>query len=837
MNWRKRLLVGYAWLTVALVSFAVSSVSDCSAIGAEPGTNPELRAFPPVIELKHPSDRRQVVITRVEADGSERDLTAECVFDLRSDESVASVSSSGVVEPKQPGEATLEVTASDLVLEIPIRVQFVDDQPRPISYRHDVRAVLTKAGCNMGACHGNLNGKGGFKLSLRGDDPAFDHDSLTRDLLGRRIDRVQPDQSLILLKPTGRLPHEGGLRFTMRTPEASILEGWIEAGCADDRPEVPELSDLMVYPADRLNTAPALRQQLSVIATFADGSIRDVTRLATFDVDDPAVVEVSPAGLVQRSRPGESVIVVRYLDQQAVSRLGFLHDRPKLGWSGPPPRTSLDRAVFSKLEALRIEASPTANDHVFLRRAYLDAIGILPSPEESRQFLDDDDPEKRTKLIDQLLERPEFADYWSLKWADLLRNEEETMGLKGVWNFRRWLRDQIARDRPLNEFAGALITGIGSTWKNPPASFYRTNRDPETAAESFGQIFLGVRLQCARCHNHPFDHWTRDDYYGLAATFSNLRRKEINNRRRDGLNKHVINGDVIIHLEGDPGLVQPSSGDRLPPTAPGGVRLALDSKSDARTSLAGWLTEGEGRGQFARNLANRVWYHLMGRGVVEPVDDFRDSNPPSNPELLDALTEEFVDRGFRLRPLVRLIMTSEVYGLSSEPLPTNQDDEINFAKARIRLLPAEVLLDAIGSALGSRAALEGSPEGSGALFLAGANTGPEFLEAFGKPNRLLTCECERSEETTLAQALQLINGSIVREMIEAPDNRIGGLLNSDANDSEIVNEIFLAMLGRRPSSLEEQGVLAHLQESSDQRSAWEDIAWAIINSKEFLLRH
>jgi hypothetical protein len=787
---------------------------------------------PSSIVLNNPRDRQQVVVTLEMADGSMRDVTAEANYQIEPP-LLGRVSGSGVVVPGAGGSGRLVVRSGPLLGEATVTVA-PSAPPRAVSYRLDVAAVLSKAGCNMGACHGNLTGKGGFKLTLRGDDPGLDLDRLARDAFARRIDTADPDSSLLLRKPLGQIPHEGGRRFAHDDPEAEILREWIAAGVRDDLGSVPEVVGLSIFPSSRINAAPSRTQQLVVTATFDDGSNRDVTRLAAFDVDDPTRVEVSPSGLVLRGDPGESVVSARYLGHHATSRLAFLPDRPDFAWDGPAPRTGLDEAVFAKLEAMKINASPPAPDHVFLRRAYLDAIGVLPTADEARTFLRNDAPDKRERLVDHLLRRPEFADFWALKWADLLRNEEKTMGPKGVWAFQRWLRDQIADDAPLTELAEELITGSGSTWSNPPASFYRTNRDPETTAESFGQIFLGVRLQCARCHNHPFDVWTQDDYYGLAASFANVKRKEVNNQRRDRLNSHEINGDVLIHLDGRPRMTQPVSGERLDPRAPGGDPLDIGLDEDARGALARWLI-GSDR-QFARNMANRIWFHLLGRGIVEPVDDFRITNPPSNPELLDALTDSFVAGGHRIRPLVREIMTSEAYGLDSSPRPTNAEDEANFARARVKLLPAEVLLDAIGSALGRPAALDGTPPGARAVSLAGANTGPEFLDAFGKPDRLLTCECERSEDTTLAQAFQLINGETVRAMLEDPGNRLGLLLESGAADEESLDELYLAALCREPGAEESQGALDHLASAEDRRRSWEDIAWAIINSKEFLLR-
>ncbi|WP_406696072.1 DUF1549 domain-containing protein [Singulisphaera sp. Ch08] len=788
---------------------------------------------PPQILLSGANSRQQVAVTGYFADGTTRDLTNSAEYEIEP-ASLANAAPSGVVTPRADGSGRLRVIAGGKQVDITLSVSKYD-VVRPVSYRLDVVALLAKAGCNMGACHGNLNGKGGFRLSLRGDDPAADWLALTRDTLGRRTDLVDPSKSLIVQKPTGRISHEGGQRFPTGSAEEHVLLGWIAGGARDDLRSAPRLTRLDVFPTERISAPRALRQQLVVTAEFSDGTRRDVTRLASYDISDPTTVTVSADGNVEAGRPVETTIAVRYLGGRGISRLAFLADRPDFVWRDVPSENLVDTHAFQKLKSLRINPSEPSGDSVFLRRAYLDAVGRLPTPDETRAFAADKAADKRGRLVDRLLELPEFADYWALKWADLLRNEEKTMGEKGVWVFQRWLRDQFAGDLPLDEFARRILTAKGSTYANPPASFYRTNRDPMTAAETVGQVFLGVRLQCARCHNHPFDVWTQDDYFGLAAYFGNVQRKELHNERRDMLDKHEINGDEFIYLSGQPATVQPRTGMMMEPKAPGGPKPNLGNDQDALDDLATWLTRDNS--QFARNMTNRIWFHLMGRGIVEPVDDFRDSNPPSNPPLLDALTTEFVAKGTRLRPLVALIMKSKTYQLSAKPNPTNQDDEANFAHSLVRLLPAEVLLDAIGQALDTRERFENTPAGMNAVQLPGARMGGKFLKAFGKPDRLLTCECERSEATTLAQAFQLINGDSVRRALEAEDNRIGKLMKSGVSEDVIVTEIYLAALSREPTAIERSAVIAHVHASKNQRKAWEDACWAVLNSKEFLLRH
>ncbi len=813
---------GLALALVAMPSSPARSAS-MSRISVEPSA----------IRLDVARSRQQVAVTAHFADGSLRDLTAEATYEMDAQE-IATVDSSGVIRPVADGATTVRIAVDDCDVEVPIEVRDSGSQ-RPYSYRRDVAAVLSRAGCNMGSCHGNPSGKGGFRLSFRGDNPGPDFLALTRDTFGRRINRQAPDSSLILLKPTGRVPHEGGLRFDPDSPEAEALRGWVADGAIDDADESPALVKLEVWPPERLIAAPGLSQQLVVTAEFADGARRDVTREASYELDDPTKADITTEGRVVAHSPSEVAVAVRYLDGRGVSRLAFLHDRPDFAWTGGTASNAVDKAIFAKLRALKINPSPICSDEVFVRRAYLDALGVLPEPEEVRAFLDDTAPDKQARLVDRLLSRPEFADFWALKWADLLRNEEKTMGPKGVWVFQRWLRDQIAADVPLDEFARQIVASRGSTWSNPPASFHRTNLTPESAAEAVGQVFLGVRLQCARCHNHPYDVWTQDDYYGLAAYFSNIDIKVLNNQRRDRFDKHEINGDVVVHLSGRPRMVQPRSGEMMGPKPLGGPSPELSGDPDALDDLADWLTRDNP--QFARNMANRVWFHLLGRGIVDPVDDFRGSNPPSNPALLDAITDHFVANGMRLKPLVRWIMTSQTYGLASTPNETNADDEVNFARARVKMLPAEVLLDEIGQALDHRESLDRSSGQTRAVQLPGVKMGGEFLKVFGKPDRLLTCECERSEATTLAQAFQLINGEAVRERLEARDNRIGRLLEAEVSEDALLEELYLATLSRRPTDEERSGVLSHLSRSDDQRKAWEDVAWALLNSKEFLLRH
>ncbi len=829
------LLRGRVRSIVATVLFlaAASSLASADDHGAPDGR--ALAVEPPKVVLDGHDARQQLAITLLDRQGSPRDATREARVSIEPAGLVA-ISSDGVVRPGRSGSGTIRVDVGGTVAQVRVSVRDLDRSRRP-SFRDDVVPLLSKAGCNMGACHGNLSGKGGFRLSLRGEDPEFDYLALTRDQLGRRVDVLRPESSLIVRKPTGVVAHEGGRRFGRDSIECARLLDWIAAGACDDGPAAARVTGLRVFPADQVNAPGQISQQLVVTATFADGTIRDVTRQASYDLSDPTRFDVSVDGRIQARGPGEAAVAIRYRDGRATSRLAFPADRPGFVWRGGEGEHPVDRAVYRKLRALRINPSPAADDVVFIRRAYLDAIGRLPDPAEVQAFLADTGADRRGRLVDRLVERPEFADFWALKWADLLRNEEKTMGDKGAWVFQRWLRDQFARDVPLDAMVRRIITGVGSTWQNPPSSFYRTNREATTAAESVAQVFLGIRIQCARCHNHPFDVWTQDDYYGLAAFFSNVARKDLDVARKDNLDKHEINGDEIIYLDGPPGMIHPRTGVRLAPTVLHGRPKAggLANGDNALAGLADWLTRDNR--QFDRNLANRVWYHLLGRGIVEPVDDFRDSNPPSNPALLEAVTAQFVAGGRRLRPTVAWIMKSRVYQAGAAPEATNRDDEANFSHAAVRLLPAEVLLDAVSQVLEVPERFRRAPGTLRAGQLPGVGGDVPFLKTFGKPERLLTCECERSDAITLAQAFQMINGPTIRRKLDSNENRVARLMNAKADDRAILEELYLAALAREPNAVERAAAARYLGRTSDRRAAWEDITWALLNSKEFLLRH
>jgi hypothetical protein len=710
-----------------------------------------------------------------------------------------------------------------------------------VSFRNDVMPVLSRAGCNQGTCHGNLNGKAGFKLSLRGQDPDFDFNVLTRDMQARRLNKLQPEASLLLAKATGAVPHEGGLRFPLGSDEYRILKTWIAGGLQPDLPTTPRLKRLRVTPTEQFLVQPEVETKIKAVAVYSDGSERDVTRLAVFE-STHAGISVAGDGTVRSTTPGQTTVLVRYLDQQVMVRLAFVPARPDFVWAEVPPHNFIDTHVFARLKKLRVNPSELCPDHVFLRRAYLDLLGVLPTPDEARRFLGDKRADKRAKLVDQLLERPEFAEFWALHWSDVLRNEEKQLDRKGVQVFYDWIKHSLATNKPLNEFARELIAARGSTYANPPANYYRALREPQIRAEATAQVFLGVRMQCAKCHNHPFDQWTQNDYHALTAFFPRVQYRVLENNRKDRLDKHEFDGEQVVWMDREGEHLHPVSKLPLRPRFLGAATPELGPDADRLQILANWVASADNP-FFARTQVNRVWSYLLGRGIVDPNDDFRLSNPPSNPELLDALAKDFVAHKFDLKQLIRTIMASRTYQLSSHPNDTNRDDETHFSRGLVRNLQAEQLLDGIASATLVPQAFDGHPLGTRAGQLPGVSAQTrklsdtdKFLRIFGKPERLLSCDCERSEDATLGQALQMITGQLVNKAVGEADNRLGKLLAAGKNDGEIVDELYLATLCRLPAERERTLLLARVARAPDRREALEDVLWALLNSKEFLLR-
>jgi hypothetical protein len=589
---------------------------------------------------------------------------------------------------------------------------------------------------------------------------------------------------------------------------------------------------LEIIPGSRTLRAPASSQQLAVRAHFADGRVRDVTRLSQFSVNDSMVADVGDHGRVTFHRAGEAAVLVRFLETMQVVRLGYIEPRPDFQWPNPPESNAVDRLLFARLRHMQIVPSELCTDAEFLRRATLDLTGALPTPAAARAFLGDPSPNKRERAIDRLLETPAFADFWALKWSDVLRASRRTMQPKGASALHGWLREHLLANTKFDGIVRELLTAIGSSATEPAANFYRVARDPQGQAEAVTQLFCGVRLQCAKCHNHPSEQWTTNDYAGMAAFFARVRTKPDSSFPPAAKDTRPDAEFVFLDRSGE--LLDPRTGQPVTPK-PLGASPATGA-GDRRALLAEWLVSPQNP-YFARSVANRIWFHLFGRGIVEPVDDFRESNPPVHPELLDLLASEFTKSQYDLRHLVRLIMNSRAYQLSERGGTAASSGETHFGRMRPRLLTAEQLLDAICDVTGVPERFSGYPLGTRAVQLPDGDAQHPFLKTFGQPARELPCECERDSESNLAQALQLVSGPTLHEKLRESNNRIGALLARKIGDAEILEDLCLAAFGRMPRNGELEAAREHLIKAGDVRRGLEDLLWAMLNSPEFLFRH
>lgn len=713
-----------------------------------------------------------------------------------------------------------------------------------VDFQQCVMTVLSKAGCNAGACHGNINGKGGFFLSLRGQDPAFDFRQLVHGESGRRVNSISPEESLLLEKATAAIAHEGGQRFTNSSVEYQLLLDWIRQGMKPPNSSAPKVVKLTVEPSDSVLWMPEQALRLQVTARFSDGTEKDVSRLAVYESSDPNV-GLSPDGLVQFSHPGATTVLIRYLEGQRSAYLACRDATVDFQWKNPEPQNWIDLFIFDRLKQLRINPAGVANDSVFLRRLSLDLLGRLPTADEARQFIADATPTKRQRVVDRYLARPEFAAAWAQKWSDLVRNEEKTLDATGVERLHQWMVQQFSADVPLDQFVRQLISSRGSTYENPPANYWRAHREPLVRAETTAQVFLGVRLQCAKCHNHPFDRWSQDEYYQWSSVFEGIDYEIVANERKDNLDKHEFVGDQIVLVKTD-GLVKNArTGESAQPKFLGSDETVV---GDRLEQLATWITSPENR-MFARAQVNRIWYHLMGVGLVEPVDDLRSTNPSSHPELLEQLTDTFISDGFSLKQFVRTIVLSGTYQLDTE-MDRSQLGESEHLDPRlmhrgiVRRLSAEQIMDVQSQILDVPAQYEGYPVGTRAGDLAGVervrrslSPDDQLLRKFGKPERLLSCECERSHEATLGQALSLIGGKKLNERLQQADNRIGRLLEQSMDDHNLIEELYWTALTRPPTEEELSSLITALQNSEHPREFLEDIVWALLNAKELIYRN
>jgi len=713
------------------------------------------------------------------------------------------------------------------------------------SFRHDVLPVLSQSGCNSGGCHGALAGKGGFRLSLFGYNPEADHFAMTRELRGRRIELSDPGSSLILTKPTAALKHKGGKRFDVDSEEYRILTDWIAAGCPGPKREDPTLTSLEVTPS-RSRLSPGESVRVQVRARYSDGRERDVTRWAKFTSTDETIATVDRTGRVQVIGSGEGAVTAWFSSQIVIARITAPYSNavPPEVYARAPRAGKLDEWVLEQLRELNLEPSPPADDMTFVRRAYLDTIGRLPSPEEVRTFVRDGSPGKHERLADLLLSRPEFVDYWTYRWSDLLLLTGAKLRPDALNTYYQWIRDRVAENTPWDELVRQVVTAKGSSVEEGSSNFYAIHQDPESMAENVSQAFLALSINCAKCHNHPLEKWTNDQYYSFANLFARVRAKGWGGDARNGDGKRTL----YVEPAGD--LIQPRTGKPQPPAPLDAPPLDSASSQDRREALAAWLTSPENP-YFTRAIVNRVWANFFGVGLVEPVDDLRASNPASHEKLLAGLSEQLIRDGYNLKSLMRSILVSHTYRRSSEALPGNQDERRYYSRYYPRRLMAEVLNDAIADVTGvpdtfTEIALnDGSAEKTSAytnetrsLQLKDAAVRSYFLRTFGRNQREITCECERSNQPSLIQVLHLSNGTTINDKLAAKGSRISQVLATDPSPGKLVEEAWMRCLCRPPTEAERKPIEALLAGASpgERREVVEDLYWSLLTTREFLFQ-
>lgn len=799
-----------ALLTCLLLAASTSAAAQDAALSVSPTS----------IEFRDGYDRRQLL---VEADG--RDLTSAAQYHS-SDASVATVDECGFVAPAGAGTAQIEITSEGGRVLVSVRVSELD-RGRTIDFAGEVVPLLSRYGCNSGGCHGKATGQNGFKLSLFGFDPAFDYDALVSEGRGRRVFASVPARSLLLTKGTGQVPHGGGQRFAVDSEPYRLLRAWIESGAPPSSPDTPRIAGIRVEPAERVLGAETA-QQLRVIATLTDSSERDITRHTEYFSNLDVVARVDDRGLVTAAtQSGEATVMAWYLGHVAVFRAIRPHGPTLPELPEFDPLNEIDRLVAAKWMKLGLRPSATTDDSTFLRRITLDLCGRLPTVEETQRFLANDGAEKRNELIDRLLASPDYPAYFALKWSVILRNSRLAGSEQASYAFHNWIKDMIARNRPYDEFVRGIVAASGE-WQDAPAiNWYWQSRDDQlhTVTADTAQLFLGLRLQCARCHHHPYERWGQEDYYGLAGFFTRLGRKSFGEPPPYFASSNVTTGEK-----------NPLTGETPKPKYLDGEYVEFTPEEDPRHALVDWMAEPDNP-FFSRALVNRMWGHFFGRGLVHEIDDLRGTNPPSNPEVLDYLAQEFQASGFDVRHIIRLIVSSRTYQLRSEPRAENEHDSQNFARYYARRMIAEVALDALDAACGTRTNFGNMSAASSAVDLPHEGFGSYFLDTFDRPQRVTVCECERSPGATLAQVLLLANSDETENKIADGNGRVARLIDAETPTPEIIDELYLACYSRLPTEDERNTTVSYIDVADDRRRAAEDVLWSLVNSKEFLFNH
>ena len=798
-----------------LLFFAVAATAQAATA--------RLDLYPPDIQLRSGLARQQIVVVATRPDGVTEDVTAKAKITV-AEGRVARVDH-GTVCPTANGQTTLQVQYDGQMAATPLAVQDVA-VARPVSFRMDVMPVFMRAGCNTGACHGSARGKDGFRLSLFGFDPEGDYFRLTRELGYRRVNLAVPEDSLVLQKALGAVPHTGGKRFEPTSEYAKTMTTWLQAGAPNDPPTVPTVESIEIFPREMLLEGAGAKQQMIARARYSDGSQRDVTSLALFYSNNDNSAPVAPSGLVTAANRGEAFILARFDTKTVGSQAIVLPAGLKYSPPTAAPANYIDELVNAKLQKLRILPSDICSDPVFLRRVTIDITGVLPTEDEYRAFLDDKSPDKRAKLVDRLLERKAFAEIWAMKWAELLMvrsGGDRQISYKSIYLYSTWLTEQIAGNVPLDQIVRQLLAARGGTFSSPPTNYYQIEPDTLKTAENVAQVFMGVRVQCAQCHNHPFDRWTMNDYYSFAAFFSQIGRKEGEDYR-----------ETIIFNRASGEVNHPVGGRVMEPKFLGGPKPDCKGK-DRRQVLADWLTAPDNP-FFAPSVANRIWAHFFGVGIVEPVDDVRVSNPPVNPELYQQLGRKLVEYKYDFKRLVRDICLSQTYQRTTQTNASNEGDQRNFAHARVRRMQAEMLRDCITQITETKDKFRGLPLGARAVQIADGATSDYFLATFGRSPRETVCACDVRNEPTLSQALHLLNGETVQNKIRE-GQVIQHLLAAKKSPEEILRILFVRCLSREPVADEVDKLKKLVEGQPKPAEVLEDIFWSLLNSREFCFNH
>ena len=789
----------------------------------DPPAQKRLTVYPRRVTLDSGTDTHRLVAQTITTQGITVDVSR--ALDVQFDPAGIAAFREGKLIPLANGEATATVRHNSMSATVKVTVQNATFQP-PVSFRMDVIPILTRSGCNSGACHGAASGKNGFGLTLFGFDPKRDLRALSRDFRSRRIDCADPDSSLILTKPSGLVRHKGGKRIEPDSDMWHMIRSWIAAGATDDgnnpKAPVPELIRLSVEPRDLVLAGPDQHASLVVTAEYSDGSLRDVTDLALMSSSNTSSATIENGGVKSASN-GEAFVLARFGFLAQVANVIVLPNADP--WQRPAMQANneIDTLIQQKLTKLRLSPAPQCDDQTFLRRVFVDVIGQLPTPDDVRNFLADTTADKRARIVDQLLKRPEFPDVWAMAWAEVLGIESGQLEVKGVHVFTRWLREALRDGMPMDKIVHRMLTASGGAYTVPEANYWVTATNPKVLAENAAQTFLGIRLQCAQCHNHPFERWRMDDYYGFAAFFGRVGRKRGDDPR-----------DTVIFNRNSGEVTNERTRVAAKPQFLGGVLPAIKPGVDRRAVMAEWLISRKNP-WFAKNVANRVWARFFGRGLVQPVDDVRVSNPPSHPDLHRRLGERLAAADFDIRELIREICASATYQSTQHP---EDHPASTYAGMPPRRMSAEQMLDAIGSITEVRTKFRGIPLGQSAVQIVEANSGSRFLNLFGRPDRDSACTCDRREEPTLNQVLHLINGETIERKLRASNSRVSRLLAAKTAPDQILNELFLATYARLPRKDEQERILHSIRQAGAKpRDAWDDVLWSMFNSKEFLFQH